>query len=155
MIASWMAYASLVSVVLAIAGAALERLASDTRWPLRWIWAGALAASVLWPMATIAVSAREHRRAIDTAQPAAVVLPFTITIGVGAPMTSSNDSADRRGDEPSESNPFDRVDHAERVVARAPWGCPSSRLGAARARGNAASSTASPFVSPRATARRS
>lgn len=85
MMASWMVYTSLVSVVLAVAGLALERLASAQRWPLRWIWMGTLVASVSWPLAMMAVPARQQPGGAGNVQPRAIALPFTIAIGVAEP----------------------------------------------------------------------
>ena len=75
MLASWMAYASLVATALAIASLAFERLAATRRWPLRWIWAGALALSVALPI----VSAL--RPATPAPDAVATMVPFTITVG--------------------------------------------------------------------------
>jgi TonB family protein len=97
MIASWMAYALLVGIVLTISGLALERLASAQGWPLRWIWASTLSASVLLPTATIAIGVRQAPRAIDSASQAPLAPPFTITIGVAEPAPSAIVSADRGG----------------------------------------------------------
>jgi TonB family protein len=74
MIASWMLYACLVSGLITAAAWSLERIAGSVSWPLRWVWAGALALSIAWPLGN------EARRLIpNTAMPAAVI-PFTITV---------------------------------------------------------------------------
>ena len=90
MLASWIVYASLVSIVLSIAGFALERLASAQRWPRRWIWMGTLVASVAWPLVAISLPTRTQPSDADHAQPRAIALPFTITIGVAEPTVSTN-----------------------------------------------------------------
>jgi TonB family protein len=71
MIASWMAFAALVSAVLTIGGVALEPLAHARGWPRRAVWLTVLVGSVAWP----ALSALKHL--LPTRAP---VLPFAITV---------------------------------------------------------------------------
>jgi TonB family protein len=71
-IASWMAYTALVSALLAIAGLALERVASGRRWPLRSVWIATLGASLAW---SVAAAVRELLPERSEA-----MLPFTITL---------------------------------------------------------------------------
>jgi len=49
MIASWMAFAALVSAVLTIGGVAFERVAHARGWPRRGVWFTVLVGSVMWP----------------------------------------------------------------------------------------------------------
>jgi hypothetical protein len=49
MIAAWMIYMVAVSVLVALAASLSQRFAEERRWPTRWPWAGALAASALLP----------------------------------------------------------------------------------------------------------
>jgi len=101
MLASWIIYISIVSIVLAIAGLALERLASAQRWPLRWIWIGTLSASVVWPLVTMSLPTRTQPGAADSAQPSALALPFTITMGIAEPAVSTTTLAEHASGAPS------------------------------------------------------
>jgi TonB family protein len=74
MIASWMLYACLVSALITAAALMLERIAGSLGWPIRAVWAGALALSVTWPLGN------EARRFMPHAATPATVLPFTITV---------------------------------------------------------------------------
>jgi TonB family protein len=47
----WMAYAATVSLLLGLAALVLERVVRQRGWPVRWLWAGALAGSLLLPAA--------------------------------------------------------------------------------------------------------
>ena len=75
MIASWMAYASLIGGCAAIVALALEPLARSRGWATRWIWAGALAASFLVP---VAMAVRPIARAAER-------LPISAGRGTPAP----------------------------------------------------------------------
>ena len=72
MIASWMAFAALVSAVLTIGGVAFERVAHARGWPRRGVWFAVLVGSVLWP-------ALSGLRELLPAAPDQVI-PFGITV---------------------------------------------------------------------------
>jgi hypothetical protein len=55
MILRWMVYAGTVSLLLGLAALALERVVRQRGWPVRWLWAGALAGSLLVPAAAATV----------------------------------------------------------------------------------------------------
>lgn len=55
MILRWMAYAGTVALFLGLAAAILERVVRQRGWPVRWLWAGALAGSLLVPALTAIV----------------------------------------------------------------------------------------------------
>src|SRR6185369_3047561 len=73
MIASWMAYAALVSGSLTVAGVAVERVTSGRGWPRRWIWITVLIASVAWPVGSAIRDAMPRREPV-------VLMPFVITV---------------------------------------------------------------------------
>jgi TonB family protein len=74
MIASWMAYAALLSAVVTLAAIGAEHVAAARRWPARSVWVLALAISVAWPLGEPIV------RAVLRARAAAAVMPFAITV---------------------------------------------------------------------------
>jgi TonB family protein len=85
MLASWMLYAALISILLSLAGVAVERALSTRGRPTRFVWVATLALSLAWPLApTIA-------RMIPSAPRPVQLLPFTIV--VQAPGTVSPDEA--------------------------------------------------------------
>jgi TonB family protein len=72
MIASWMAFAALVSAVLTIGGVAFERVAQSRGWPRRGAWFAVLVGSVMWPALSVL-------RDLIPAAPDQVI-PFGITV---------------------------------------------------------------------------
>jgi len=60
MIAAWMAYAVLVGVLGGGAAGVLERVLRSHRRPARWVWAGGMALSGLWPVWTVLRPEAEH-----------------------------------------------------------------------------------------------
>lgn len=83
MLASWMLYAVLISILLSLAGAAAERALATRGLPTRFIWVATLALSLVWPLApTLA-------RLLPAPTQPVRVLPFTIV--VQAPGTVSAD----------------------------------------------------------------
>jgi len=72
MIASWMAYAALMGLLLTLAAVALEHVAAARRWPARHGWAAALVLSIAWPVGS-AVMRLWPRPAPD-------IMPFMITV---------------------------------------------------------------------------
>jgi len=56
MIALWMAYATVITLILSIAAALLDRAAAATIRQRRWVWAGALLLSVAIPAWTTIAS---------------------------------------------------------------------------------------------------
>lgn len=72
MIASWMAFAALVSAVLTIVGVALERVAQSRGLPRRGVWFAVLVGSIAWPALSVL-------RDLIPAAPDQV-LPFAITV---------------------------------------------------------------------------
>ena len=56
MIATWMLYATLVALALGAAAWIFERATRDYRIPSRWIWAVALGASGVFPVAALIAS---------------------------------------------------------------------------------------------------
>jgi TonB family protein len=74
MIASWMAYAALLSAVVTLAAIGAEYVAAARRWPARTVWILALVISVAWPAGEPLV------RSILRARAAAHVMPFAITV---------------------------------------------------------------------------
>ena len=74
MIASWMAYAALVGVLVSLAAVGLEHVAAARRWPVRAVWVAAVGLSVVWPLA------ESLRRYLLQAQATADVMPFAITV---------------------------------------------------------------------------
>jgi len=73
MIASWMTYALAVSALVTIATMAVDRVLGARGLPRRFAWAGAMAASMVWPIVHVL------NRAVPSARPAEL-LPFTVTI---------------------------------------------------------------------------
>ena len=112
MIASWMLYTLLISILLSLAAVAAERALSTRGRPTRFVWVAALALSLGWPLApTIA-------RLVPSAPRPVHVLPFTIVVqapGDNLRRRSSGDAARPR------HRPVARraVDHAVAAVARA------------------------------------
>ena len=87
MIASWMAYALLVGVLVSVAATVLERVAAARRLPARFIWFTALVLSIAWP-----VGSAVRRLAPKPVEPV-TLLPFVITL---PPMTiNGTDGPDR------------------------------------------------------------
>lgn len=76
MIAAWMAYAIVISLLLCFTGLAIERACRVRRWPSRWIWAIALATPFVLPLAATRVDESRVRTepaaVADIAQPAAL-----------------------------------------------------------------------------------
>jgi bla regulator protein blaR1 len=71
---AWMAYVVLVSTALTIAAYAAERTFIARRRPTRWIWAAAIAASILVPMLISSVTVEIP--SLKTLQPAATSVPL-------------------------------------------------------------------------------
>lgn len=84
MIAAWMAYASAISLLLGCTGLAIEHACRVRRWPSRWIWAAALAAPFVLPLAATRVDQSPVRT-----EPAAVAdaAPAEDGIEIPAPAT--------------------------------------------------------------------
>lgn len=76
MIAAWMVYATVVAALLSVAGLALERAAGALGRPRRWAWAGALAASVAFPVFALS--------GLDPAGGGAGLLPSRADVAVRA-----------------------------------------------------------------------
>lgn len=74
MIASWMLYAVLVGVLVAISAAALDRVAAALGRPRRFVWLAAIVAMVAWPV--IASVAPRASGSLAT-----TLAPFTVTVG--------------------------------------------------------------------------
>lgn len=74
MIASWMAYAALVGVLVSLAAVGLEHVAIARRLPARAVWMVGLMLSVVWPIA------ESVRRYLMQARATADVMPFAITV---------------------------------------------------------------------------
>ncbi len=87
MIASWMLYTLLISVLTTIAGIAAARAFEARGWPTRFVWAATLGISVAWPLAAIG------GRLLPKPPPPVTVLPFTIVVEAPATVISAN--ADR------------------------------------------------------------
>jgi bla regulator protein blaR1 len=83
MIASWMLYAILISILLSLAGIAAERALSMRGRPTRFVWVASLALSLAWPAAPAIA------RLVPSAPRAVHVMPFTIV--VQAPGVASAD----------------------------------------------------------------
>ena len=77
MIAAWMGYVVAISLLLCLAGLAVERACRVRRWPSRWIWAAALAAPFVLPLAATRVD--ESRVRAEQPAVADVVSPVTVT----------------------------------------------------------------------------
>lgn len=87
MIASWMAYALLVSVLVSVAATVFEHVAAARRLPSRFVWFAALVLSIAWP-----VGSAVRRLAPRPVEPV-TLLPFVITL---PPMViNGTDAADR------------------------------------------------------------
>jgi TonB family protein len=74
MIASWMAYAGLLGVLVTLAAVAVEHVAVARRWPARVVWVAALGLSIAWPVG------ESLRRYWLQARTTADVMPFAITV---------------------------------------------------------------------------
>lgn len=61
MILRWMVYAGTVALLLGLAALALERAVRQRGWPVRWLWVGALAGSLLLPAAAAILPAVSER----------------------------------------------------------------------------------------------
>lgn len=85
MIASWMLFALALSVLLAVAGFAAERVAKAYGRATRFVWVVTIALSVVWPLAPIVA------RLLPAPPRPVRVLPFTIV--VAAPAAISADEA--------------------------------------------------------------
>jgi hypothetical protein len=57
MILRWMVYAGTIALLLGLAALVLERPMRHRGWPVRWLWAGSLAGSLLLPAAAAATVA--------------------------------------------------------------------------------------------------
>jgi beta-lactamase regulating signal transducer with metallopeptidase domain len=84
MIAAWMAYAVLISLLLCLSGVAIERACRVRRWPTRWVWAVALAAPFVLPLAATRVDESPVRG--ESALVAETAAPGTVS-ALSAPMT--------------------------------------------------------------------
>jgi hypothetical protein len=71
MILPWMVYAGTVALFFGLAAAALERVVRQRGWPVRWLWAGALAGSLLVPAVMASLPAPPAAKASADAGPAA------------------------------------------------------------------------------------
>lgn len=67
MIGAWMLYASAIGVLLAVAAGTLERAMRARRWPLRWIWVGALVAMIVLPAAALVMTRAAARTDLERA----------------------------------------------------------------------------------------
>ena len=66
-----MVYCVLVASLLGVAAAAAEKVVRQRGWPVRWLWAGALAGSALLPALALALDARRTALALSGAAPVA------------------------------------------------------------------------------------
>ena len=96
MIAPWMLYTLALSMLLAVAGVAVERVGVMLRRPVRFIWVAAMLASLLLPPAAAV------QRALSRRDVAVQVLPFVIDVQRASAITAG----------PSGSNRAARVDAA-------------------------------------------
>jgi TonB family protein len=85
MISSWMLFALAVSALLTVAAFGAERVLKAYGRPARFVWVGAIALSVVWPIASVIA------RLMPSPPTAVNVLPFTIV--VSAPSVISADEA--------------------------------------------------------------
>lgn len=79
MILRWMVYAATVALLLGLAALALERVVRQRGWPVRWLWAGALAGSLLLP----AVMAMMPAPSVATRPADSATVPATDAGGAG------------------------------------------------------------------------
>ncbi len=89
MIASWMLYTLALSVLLGVAGVALERIGITFRRPVRFIWVAAMVGSVLLPPAAAL------ERAIPRRSSAVQVMPFVIDVQRASAITAGPTGSDR------------------------------------------------------------
>lgn len=87
MIASWMLYCLAISMLLSIAGVAVERALASRGWPVRFVWVATLALSLAWPLAPMAA------RLLPTPPRPVRVMPFTIVVDVSPAVPSTIDRA--------------------------------------------------------------
>ncbi|MDX1396192.1 MAG: hypothetical protein R3195_17560, partial [Gemmatimonadota bacterium] len=87
MIIAWIGYCLLVSALLGLAAFATERALGHYRKPVRWVWAGALAGSVILPIAAYVAPALVARFA------AAAPLPSGIGTVVSLPDLVTTDAS--------------------------------------------------------------
>jgi TonB family protein len=82
MIVEWLVYGVMVSALVSLAGWVAERGARAQRWPTRWVWLGAMAASVTVPlMAWLVPSA--------PSEPAGVAAPATYLLETLEPLRTA------------------------------------------------------------------
>jgi TonB family protein len=72
MILSWMSYAIVVGVLIAVAATAVDHVAATRRLPSRFVWAGAIGLALVWPIATTL------RALLPTLAPE--ILPLSVTV---------------------------------------------------------------------------
>ena len=72
MMLSWMTFTLVVGALLVVATLALDHIAVARRWPTRFVWAGAIIATLTWPL----VSALRMLRPA----PASEIVPFGVTL---------------------------------------------------------------------------
>lgn len=74
MIASWMSYAALIGALVAIAALAIDRVAEARAWPRRFVWFGAVLATIAWPLLDVV------RRLMPKPAAPAAILPWAVTV---------------------------------------------------------------------------
>ena len=90
MIASWMLYTLLISILLSLAGVAAERALSTRGRPTRFVWVAALALSLGWPLAPTMA------RLVPSAPRPVHVLPFTIVVQAPGAISADEVAAMQR-----------------------------------------------------------
>ena len=72
MMLSWLIYAVIIGVLIIVAASALDPVAGARKWPTRFVWLGAIAFALVWPVASAG------RALLPAAAPR--MLPFTYTL---------------------------------------------------------------------------
>src|SRR5690348_1272773 len=85
MMLSWMLYAVIIGALIIVAASALDPVVAGRKWPTRFLWLGAIAAALVWPVASAG------RALLPAAAPN--MLPFIYTLpafrvgGEASPLT--------------------------------------------------------------------
>lgn len=85
MIASWMAYALLVGVLVSVAATVLERVAAARRVPARFVWFIALVLSIAWPVGSAVLRLAPKPATPVTLRPFVITLPAMTINGTDGP----------------------------------------------------------------------
>ncbi|HZD05284.1 MAG TPA: hypothetical protein VE173_10210, partial [Longimicrobiales bacterium] len=81
MVVSWMLYALVVGLLVALAAGPLERALRLGGRPGRWAWAGAVVAALVLPLATFLLSGRATEAAASPFGPVSpVAAPVSLTL---------------------------------------------------------------------------